>query len=461
MLTPSIPVAWEIKVTRYRLVGSLLFAWINTLWATSATTEFTLDNGLKLIVQEDHRAPVAVVQVWYRVGASYELDGATGVSHALEHMMFKRTKRMKAGEFSRLVADRGGRENAFTTPDYTTYFQQWSADHVSLSFELEADRMHNLVFDQTEVTNELKVIREERRLRTDDNAQSLAMETILAHTWQTSPYRQPVIGWAADIEQMTIDDLAGWYRRFYAPNNAIVVVVGDVEPIAIHTFAKRHFGLLPAQTIPPLKARPEVPQRGEKRLTIVSDKLRVPMLVLNYKVPVLAQIGRGAPPVEAWEISALDVLAATLDGGASARFARNLVRGQELALSAGASYHGLSRLEDLFTFNGAPRDGVSLADLEAAIKAEISAIKKTPPTLSELARIKTRVVAEAVYEQDSMFGQAMTIGSLAVIGLDWRLKNRYVANIQAVTAKQVQAVAQKYLIDERTTVAYLVPGARP
>ncbi|MSR16032.1 MAG: insulinase family protein [Gammaproteobacteria bacterium] len=439
----------------------MLFGWLQYAGAIPATTDFLLDNGLKLIVQADHRAPVAVVQVWYRVGGSYELDGATGVSHAVEHMMFKRTKRLATGEFSRVVADHGGRENAFTTPDYTTYFQQWSADNVELSFELEAERMHNLVLDPAEFANELKVIREERRLRTDDNAHALAFETVLANTWQTSPYRQPVIGWAADIDQMALEDLSAWYHRYYAPNNAIVVVVGDVEPKTVLALAAKHFGPLAARQIPTLKDRPEIVQRGEKRLTFASDKLKIPKLILNYKVPGLAQRGRGIPPVEGWEISALEVLAATLDGGASARFERNLVRGRELALGAGASYQGLSRLEDLFTLEGEPREGVTLEALEVAIKAEIKAIKMTPPANDEFARIKIAAVAEAIYQQDSMFGQAMIIGSLAVIGMDWRLKDQHVDNIRAVTSEQVQAVARKYLNDERATVAYLVPAKTP
>ena len=459
MLTPSIDAAWELGVLKTLSTG-ILFAWAIAVSATSIATDFTLDNGLKLIVQEDHRAPVVVVQVWYKVGASYE-RGITGVSHALEHMMFKRTKKLSSGEFSRIVASHGGRENAFTTPDYTTYFQQWSADQVELSFELEAERMQHLTLDPTEFSNELKVIREERRLRTDDSGQASAIEAVLAHTWQTSPYRQPVIGWAADLAQLSLDDLAAWYHRYYAANNAIVVVVGDVDPKTVHALAQQHFGTLPRQTITPAFDRPEAMQQGEKRLTIASDKLRLPMLVLNYKVPGLTQVGRGVPPIEAWEISALDVLAAILDGGASARFARNLVRGRELALSASASYQGLSRLEDLFTFDGAPREGISLPDLEAAIKAEIASLKSAPPTTSELQRIKTAVVADAVYEQDSMFGQAMTIGSLAVVGLDWRLKDRYVDDIKAVTPGQVQAVAKKYLIDEHATVAYLMPEKTP
>jgi zinc protease len=444
-----------------RLISLCFAGFVITAVAAPATQEFTLENGLRVLVQEDHRAPVVVVQVWYKVGGSYELDGATGVSHALEHMMFKRTKHFATGEFSRRIAELGGRENAFTTADYTTYFQQWAASNVALSFELEAERMHNLVLDPGEFANELKVIREERRLRTDDSPQALAFETILAHTWQTSPYRQPVIGWASDIEQMQLTELSAWYQRYYAPNNALLVVVGDVVPAAIQALAQQHFGALPRQVLPPQKDRPEVTQAGLKRLTIANSKQRIPMLIMNYKVPGLTQVGRAQPGVEAWEIYALEVLAATLDGGASARFARELVRGSEVALAAGASYSGTSRLADLFTFDGVPREGVSLAQLEAAIKAQIATVQKTPPTTAELARIKTGVVAENIYQQDSLFSQAMMLGSLAVVGLDWQLKDQYVAQIQAITPAQVQTVARKYFAEEMATVAYLVPEQTP
>ncbi len=444
-----------------RLISLCIAGFVITAVAAPATQEFTLENGLRVLVQEDHRAPVVVVQVWYKVGGSYELDGATGVSHALEHMMFKRTKHFATGEISRRIAELGGRENAFTTADYTTYFQQWAASNVALSFELEAERMHNLVLDPAEFVNELKVIREERRLRTDDSPQALAFETILAHTWQTSPYRQPVIGWASDIEQMQLAELSVWYQRYYAPNNALLVVVGDVVPAAIQGLAQQHFGALPRQALPPPKDRPEVTQTGLKRLTIANSRQRIPMLIMNYKVPGLTQVGGAQPGVEAWEIYALEVLAATLDGGASARFARELVRGSEVALTAGATYSGTSRLADLFTFDGVPRDGVSLAQLEAAIKAQIAAVQKTPPTTAELARIKTGVVAENIYQQDSLFSQAMMLGSLAVVGLDWQLKDQYVAQIQAITPAQVQTVARKYFADEMATVAYLVPEQTP
>ena len=431
-----------------------------TAEAAGRTTEYLLSNGLKLVVQEDHRAPVAVVQVWYKVGGSYEQDGATGTSHALEHLMFKRTTTLGSGEFSKIVAARGGQENAFTSADYTAYFQQWSAENVGLSFKLEADRMQHLVLDAEEFNNERKVIREERRMRTDDDPQALAAEALTATIWQTSPYRQPVIGWAADIENMQLPDLRRWYERWYTPNNATVVVVGDVDPRAVLALAKQHFGPLPSRPIVPLMPRPEVPQHGEKRLTLYDEKVREPLLMLAFKAPVMSMVGAAGvdgKPIEAWEIYALDVLAGVLDGGASARFSSKLVRGQELAVAASASYSAAARLEDLFSIDAMPRAGTTLKQLERAIDVELALLKASPPLAEELERVKNQVRAGTVYQQDSMFYQAMIIGTLESVGLSWKLKDQYDAGILAVTPAQVQAVARKYLVRQRASVAWLMP----
>ena len=424
--------------------------------AQNRTHEFKLDNGLELVVQEDHRAPVAVVQVWYRVGSSYEHDGITGVSHALEHMMFKRTKELDTGEFSEIVAARGGRENAFTSSDYTAYFQQWSAENVELSFELEAERMHNLVIDDDEFEKEINVVLEERRLRTDDNPQALALETSRASAFQTSPYRYPVIGWASDIKNMSAVDLRAWYKRWYGPNNAIVVVVGDVDPDNVHALAKKHFGPLATRDIAPPKSRPEVPQHGIKRVQFESAKAKVPYLVMGFKVPVLKQ-AIASEVFEEWEIYALDVLAETLDGDDSARFNRNLIRGREIATQVSAGFSSAARLTTLFYCSAVPREGTSLAELEQGILDEIDALKKDPPTVEELERIKTQVVADTVFERDSMQHQATIIGSLRAVGLDWRLKDTYVDAIKAVTREQVREVAEKYFKRDVLTVANLVP----
>lgn len=426
--------------------------------ASERTHEFTLDNGLELIVQEDHRAPVAAILVWYRVGSSYEYDGITGVSHALEHMMFKGTRDLGVGEFSAIVAANGGRENAFTGSDYTAYFQQWSAENVGLSFKLEADRMQNLLIDDAEFAKEINVVLEERRLRTDDNPQALATEAARATAFQTSPYRYPIIGWEADIRNMTADDLRQWYARWYGPNNATVVVVGDVQPQAVLALAKEHFGALEARAIVPPKSRPEVPQKGIKRVSFTSDKARIPYLVMGYKAPVLPQVALD-DDIEEWEIYALDVLSEALDGDGSARLQRNLVRGRELASHISAGFSSAAKATTLFYFSGVPRDGISLEQLELAIVGEIDRIKQEPPSAAELERIKTQVVADNVFEQDSMQHQAIIIGSLESVGLDWRVKDTYVDRIKAVTSEQVRLVAEKYLRTDTLTVAYLLPEA--
>ena len=440
------------------IFATILFFIVPNTFADSRTHEYLLDNGLKLIVKTDNRAPVAVVQVWYKVGGSYEYDGITGVSHALEHMMFKGTENLAPGKFSELVAAKGGEENAFTSTDYTAYFQTWAAENVPLSFEIEADRMRNLLLLPEEFKKEIRVVLEERRLRTDDNPQALLYEASRSTAFQTSPYRQPVIGWAADIENMTIEDLSEWYRQWYAPNNAVVVVVGDVDPKKTYQAALEHFGPLQPQKIIAPKPRPETSQKGTKSVTLESAKTRVPLLMMSYKAPTIVDTVGEDATVEEWEVYALDVLASTLDGGGSARLPKELVRNKRIATQAGTSYSSGSRLPTLFSFSASPTPKHSLADLEAGIRTEIKRLQDKPPTVAELDRIKTQVVADTIYERDSMFYQGLIIGSLESVGIDWRLYEQYVDKIKAVTSEQVQAVANKYLVDEQLTIAKLLPA---
>ena len=448
-----------MRVSILTILTALLAVFAYSALAETRTNEYLLDNGLKLIVKTDNRAPVAVVQVWYKVGASYEYDGITGVSHALEHMMFKGTETLGPGRFSELVAAKGGEENAFTSADYTAYFQTWAAENVPLSFEIEADRMRNLLLLEEEFNKEIRVVLEERRLRTDDNPQALLWEASRAAAYQTSPYRQPVIGWAADLKNMTVADLADWYKRWYAPNNVTVVVVGDVDPEAVYKAAKEHFGPLQRQTLKPPKHRPETIQKGTKSVTLESAQARVPYLMMSYKVPSLVDAIGANAAVEQWEVYALDVLASTLDGGGSARLPKELIRTQEVATQVGADYSSGSRLSTLFNLSGAPSPTHSLDELETALRAEIKKLQTTAPTVEELERIKTQVVADTFYERDSMFYQGLIIGSLESVGIDWKVYEQYVENIQAVTGEQVKAVAQKYLQDDQLTIAKLIPVA--
>ncbi len=424
------------------------------LWAVAATQvhEFRLKNGLKVLVKEDHRAPVVVTQVWYKVGSSYEHEGITGISHLLEHMMFKGTTRHGPGEFSRIVAEHGGRENAFTGSDYTAYFETLEKSRLAVAFELEADRMRNLRLDEKEFVKEKQVVLEERRMRTDDRPRAKTHEHFMATAFTNGPYRNPVIGWPADIEALTLEDLRRWYRRWYAPNNATLVVVGDVEPRQVLQLARRWFGPLKPSEIPPPKPRTEVEQLGERRLQ-VKLPAKLPYLLMGYKVPVLASL----PEDRQWEAYALTVLAGILDGGESARLASRLVRGSQIAAAAGAGYDLYDRLPSLFVFDATPAQGHDLQELERSLRREVEILQKELVSAEELERVKTQVTAEAVYQRDSMFYQAMQIGLLETVGLGWRRLDEYVDRIRRVSAEQVRQVARKYLIPERLTVAHLLP----
>ncbi|MDZ7751629.1 MAG: pitrilysin family protein [Gammaproteobacteria bacterium] len=418
--------------------------------AAAPVSEFMLDNGLKVLVKEDHRAPVAVSQLWYKVGSSYEHDGITGLSHMLEHMMFKGTERHGPGEFSRLLAAAGASDNAFTGRDYTAYYQHLGVDKLELALRLEADRMTNLLLDREEFLKERDVVAEERRLRTEDRPNSRVYEQFMAAAYLAGPYGQPVIGWMNDIENYTIEDLEAWYGRWYAPDNAVLVVAGDVEPAAVRALAEEHFGAIPAAGTPPPKPRQEPPQTGIRRIEL-SIPARLPYLVMGYKAPNIQTAG------EEWEPYALTVLAAILDGGSSARLQRELVRGAEVAASASADYSLYQRLPGLFTLSGIPADDTPVAALEAALGEVVERLRQELVSAAELERVKTQVVAEDVFQRDSVFYQALRLGMLETIGLDWRLDEAFVAAIRAVTAEQVRTVARRYLGPDTLTVAVLDP----
>lgn len=418
--------------------------------AQAETSEYKLDNGLKLIVIEDHRAPVVISQVWYKVGSSYELNGITGVSHVLEHMMFKGTKKLPPGEFSRIIAANGGRENAFTSRDYTAYFQRLEKSRLKVSFELEADRMRSLQLTDEEFQKEVRVVMEERRLRTEDKPESYTYEQFNAVSQLTSPYRTPVIGWMKDLESLTVNDLKVWYQRWYAPNNATVVVAGDVKGDEVFALAKKYFGpLKPSDDIEAPKPQTEPVQKGERRIK-VKMPAQLPYLLMGYPVPAL----NDAKPE--WEAYALEVLAGILDGGDSARLPTRLVR-KGILTSAGAGYSLDSRLSGLFLLEAVPAQGHTIEKAEEVLMKEVKDLQTTLVTASELERIKAQVVASNVFERDSIFYQAMQIGVYETVGIGWKRLDDYVEKIQAVTPQQVQEVARKYLVDDHLTVAEMVP----
>ncbi len=418
--------------------------------AGTAAQEFRLANGLKIIVQEDRRAPTVVSMVWYRAGSVDEQNGTTGVAHVLEHMMFKGTKKLKPGDFSAKVAQLGGRENAFTSRDYTAYHQQVEKSRLEQLFELEADRMQNLTMDPAEFAKEIKVVMEERRLRTEDEPMSLLMETLYATAYTSSPYRNPVVGWMNDLQNMTAADALAWYERWYAPNNATLVVAGDVDAQEVRRLAERHFGAIPPKTLPKTKPQQEPQQRGIRRVTVKAPAEN-PYLVMAYKMPKLLDVEKDEDPF------ALEVLAAVLDGYDNARLPARLVRTDRIANSVDAGYDGTARGPVMFILSGEPTRDTPLEKLEAALRAEVERIAKEGVSADELKRVKAQLIAGQVYKRDSVFGQAMEIGAMEMSGISYRQIDRIIERLSAVTPAQVQAVAQKYFSDDQLTIATLFP----
>lgn len=441
--------------TRKRVAPLLavLLILIAPVLACANPFEETLSNGLRVVVKEDRRAPTVAHMVWYRAGSMDETSGTTGttgVAHVLEHMMFKGTPTVGAGEFSRLIAAAGGRDNAFTTRDYTAYFQQVPKQRLAQMMQLEADRMRHLNLDAGEFAQEIKVVMEERRQRTDDSPHARLGEQMMAVAFLAHPYRVPVIGWMNDLENMTVQDARAWYRRWYVPNNAYVVVVGDVDHREVFRLAQKFYGRVPARALPVRKTPLEPEQAGVRRVTLRAEA-ELPVVVMAYKVPVLRDVENDVDPY------ALEMLAAILDGHDAARFTKRLIREQRLAVSAGASYDAMSRGPGLFYLDGAPSEGRTRGDLEAGFRAEIARVIEDGVAPDELARARAQLVASQVYKLDSMFAQAMEIGQLEAVGIPYRQSQRIIEKFQAVTAAQVQAVAKKYFVDEQLTVAELDP----
>lgn len=412
--------------------------------------EFMLDNGLKVLVKPDHRSPVVVSQIWYKVGSSYEHNGITGISHMLEHMMFKGTPDVPSGEFSRIIAANGGRENAFTSADYTAYFQRLEKSRLETSFRLEADRMRNALFPADEFLKERDVVAEERRLRTEDKPQSRAYEQFKASAFVSSPYHHSVIGWMSDIQNYQVEDAREWYRQWYAPNNATLVVVGDVQPAEVLALAKKYYGPIKPEKIATQKPRPEIPQNGERR-TQVAIPATIDYLMMGYKAPSLNTTE------EDWQVYALEVLAWILDGGRSSRLSKELLREQQLVTTTSVSYDLHSRLQTLFTVSAIPAKGKTTEDVEAALRQQIKRMREEAVSDEEMQRAKTQILTGRVYEQDSVFYQAMQLGVLETVGIGWRADEVFNKNIKAVTAEQIQAVANKYLIKDGLTVTILDP----
>jgi len=418
--------------------------------AAASVGEHTLANGMRVIVKTDRRAPVVVSMVWYKVGSVDEVNGVTGVAHVLEHMLFKGTKNNPNADFSKIVAAVGGRDNAFTSRDYTGYFQTVQKFQLSLMLKLEADRMVNALIPPEAFKKEINVIMEERRWRTDDRPRSLTYEQLTATALRAHPYRTPVVGWMNDLQNMRAEDAREFYEKWYAPNNATLVVVGDVSHEEVFKLAQQHFGPLKSKTLPPRKPQEEPAQTGIRRITVKAPAEQ-PYMLMAYRAPKLIDAEKD------WEPYALDMLASVLDGNDASRFSRELIRGTQIASSVDASYDGVGRGPAFFYFSGVPTAGKTLNELEQAVRREVQKVIDNGVTEDELKRLKAQVTASRIYERDSMFFQARQIGSMEVIGFSHESIDVMTEKFKAVTAEQVREVAKKYLIDDALTVAYLDP----
>lgn len=412
--------------------------------------EKVLSNGLKVIVKEDHRAPVVVSQVWYKAGSMDEHNGTTGVAHVLEHMMFKGTKSVPSGNFSKQIAAAGGRENAFTNRDHTAYFQTLEKSKLELALKLEADRMHNLVLSKAEFEKEIEVVRNERRWRTDDKPHGKVYEQFIATAYQSHPYHWPIIGWMNDLENMKVEDARAWYQTWYAPNNAVLVVAGDVQADAVFKLAQKYFGPIKTKVLPVRKPQVEPEQQGIRRI-VVKAPAKLPYILMGWKAPVLRDANKDVDPY------ALEMLSGVLSANAAARLPSELVRTSQIAVDIDSGYDSVERGPGMFLIDATPSEGKTVTEVEAAIRGVLETLKRDGISEEELNRVKAQVIASQVYQRDSVFYQAMKIGELETNGIGYRAVETRIEKLKAVTVEQVQAVAKKYLIDDTLTVATLDP----
>jgi len=422
-----------------------------SLWQTpssyaSEVRESVLTNGLKVLLVEVPKAPVVTVQVWYKVGSRNEVMGRAGLSHMLEHMMFKGTAKYPKGTFSRTIRKNGGNDNAFTSQDFTAYFENLAGDRVELTLELEADRMQGLILNEKEFQLEREVVKEERRLRSEDDPQSFLVESLFAQAFLIHPYHWPIIGWFPDLNAMTLEDLQRHYDLFYSPNNATLVIVGDIKAESLLPTIKRLFEPIPKGPSPPPQSIVEPEQRGERRI-VVKKEAQVPFVMAGYRVPNYTSE----------DSYALMILESILSHGKSSRLYRSLVYEQKTALAVGAEYSLLQADPDLFYCFALVKPGQKVQEVEQALYREIEQIQAAPPTEQELQRAKNQVEASYVFGQDSIFRQAMLLGQAESVGAGWRHVEQFLTRIRSVTAEDVQQVARRYFVEDARTVGILIP----
>ncbi|TCB70033.1 insulinase family protein [Acinetobacter sp. ANC 4216] len=414
------------------------------------TFETTLKNGLKVIIREDHRSPMVMTQIWYRVGSSDESGNLLGISHVLEHMMFKGTQKVPDDEFTRLSRMYGGRINASTFTNYTNYYQLYPKTYLPMALELEADRMSNLLLHQQDFDPEIKVVMEERRLRTDDNPRSLAFERFKWITYPTSHYRQPVIGHMKNLQNLQLEDVKKWYRDWYSPNNALLVIVGDVDAEQTVLQVQKYFADIPARKTPPRNDVLEFDRIGYRHMEL-NFPVKVPNLFMAWNVRSLVTAKN---PQDAY---ALTIIRNILDSGISSRLQDRLVRDKKILTAVSVSYDPYSRGDSLLSISALPVDGKSLSEAEQAIQTEIELLKTELIQPEEVERVTAKYVSNLVYSQDDIAGQAQMIGNLEINSLSFRLMDELPKHFETVTPQDIQRVANAYFSRDNLSTLYLFP----
>ncbi|MDB5652667.1 MAG: zinc protease [Tardiphaga sp.] len=451
------------SISRLAVRSTAALALLFTVAPASAQTvtserpaTFALGNGMQVVVIPDHRTPVVTQMIWYKVGSADETTGKSGLAHFLEHLMFKGTAKHPVGEFSQAVLRIGGNENAFTSTDYTGYFQRVPRAELGRMMEFEADRMTGLVLKDENVLPERDVVLEEYNMRVANSPEARLSEQIMAALYLNHPYGRPVIGWHSEIEKLDREDALAFYKRFYAPNNATLVIAGDVDATEIRPMIERTFGVIPAQpAIPAQRLRPqEPPPAGPRTVTLADPRVEQNNVRRYYLVPSATTAAAGESP-------ALDVLAQLIGGGSNSYLYRALVVDKPLAINAGAGYQGTALDSAQFMISASPRPGVEFADVEKAIDAVIAEIATNTVPAADLERVKTQLVAEAIYAQDNQATLARWYGAAVTTGLTVDDIRAWPDRVKAVTAAQVRDAAQKWLDKKRSVTGYLIKDTAP
>ncbi|MCX5905829.1 MAG: pitrilysin family protein [Deltaproteobacteria bacterium] len=426
-----------------------LFSFFSVSFSEAGLTdrifETTLPNGLKVILLENHKAPLVTFQVWYRVGSRNEDWGKTGLSHMLEHMMFKGTPKVGPEEFSRIIQENGGNDNAFTSRDFTAYFENLSADRIQVAIELESDRMQNLILREKDFRTERMVVTEERRLRTEDNPQAYLSEQLEATAFQVHPYHWPTVGWMEDIARFTLEALKQYHQTYYQPANAFLVIVGDFKKEDLLPKIEKAFGPIPRGMVPDPERDREPQQTGERRID-AKREAHLPAILMGYHVPNLQES----------DSYVLEVIAAILAGGKSSRLYQGLVLEKQLALDADAEHSLLSRDPSLFDLSATPLPGKAVAEVEKAMDEEIARLQQEPIGQRELEKAQNQLESAFIYGQDSLFYQGMLLAQNE-IARSWKAIDDYLPAIRKVAPADIQRVARRYLTPDNRTVGILVP----